>query len=182
MGLAKRIIPCLDVDGGRVVKGVNSSRSVTRAIRWRWLAATTSRAPTRSPFSTSRRQLRRPRDHGLHVVEEVAQPGVHPADGGRRHPRGGRRAPLLNAGADKVAINYGGGANPDLFARAAERFGSPCIVVAIDAKRAWRSRASMPWRRGPGWEVFTHGGRPTPAWTRSHGPARWRRTAQARSC
>jgi cyclase len=147
MALAKRIIPCLDVDRGRVVKGVNfvglrdAGDPVEIARRYNEQGADELTFLDITASSDDRDLL-------LHVVESVAAQVFIPltVGGGVRKVEDVRR--LLNAGADKVSINTAAVQNPQLVADAAGRYGSQCIVVAIDAKRA-----------GDRWEVFTHGGR-----------------------
>ena len=147
--LAKRIIPCLDVTSGRVVKGVNfvelrdAGDPVEIARRYDEQGADELTFLDITASSDDR-------DLILHVIEEVAAQVFIPltVGGGVRKVEDMRR--LLNAGADKVSINTSAVTNPALVAEAAGRYGAQCIVVAIDAKR----RAD-----GGGWEVFTHGGR-----------------------
>ncbi len=148
MGLAKRIIPCLDVTAGRVVKGVNfvglrdAGDPVEIARRYDREGADEL---TFLDITASSDQ----RDLILHIIEAVAAEVFIPltVGGGVREVNDVRR--LLNAGADKVSINTTAVTNPQVVADAAARFGSQCIVVAIDAKQC-----------APGkWEVFTHGGR-----------------------
>ena len=147
MGLAKRIIPCLDVTSGRVVKGVNfvelrdAGDPVEIARRYDEQGADELTFLDITASSDDR-------DLILHVIEEVAAQVFIPltVGGGVRKVEDVRR--LLNAGADKVSINTSAVQNPQLVQDAADRYGSQCIVVAIDAKRS-----------GEGWEVFTHGGR-----------------------
>ena len=151
MGLAKRIIPCLDVTSGRVVKGVNfvglrdAGDPVEIARRYDEQGADEL---TFLDITASSDQ----RDIILHIIEEVAAQVFIPltVGGGVRKVDDVRR--LLNAGADKVSINTSAVQNPQLVADAAAKFGSQCIVVAIDAKQV----AAGP---HPRWEVFTHGGR-----------------------
>src|SRR5437667_10519185 len=147
MPLAKRVIPCLDVTAGRVVKGVNfvdlrdAGDPVEIAARYDgegadelcFLDITASSAE---------------RDIRLHVIEAVASRVFIPltVGGGVRKVEDVRR--LLNAGADKVSINTAAVQNPDLVREASSIVGCQCIVVAIDAKK-----------NGASWEVFTHGGR-----------------------
>jgi cyclase len=152
MGLAKRIIPCLDVDNGRVVKGVNfvdirdAGDPVEIAMRYNeqgadevcFLDITASHEG---------------RDTTVHTVEKIAEHVFIPLTVG-----GGIRSvddirTMLNAGADKVSINTAAIHNPELVRESAQRFGSQCIVVAIDAKRV----ADVDGQ--PRWEIFTHGGR-----------------------
>jgi imidazole glycerol-phosphate synthase subunit HisF len=147
MGLAKRIIPCLDVTSGRVVKGVNfvelrdAGDPVEIARRYDEQGADELTFLDITASSDDR-------DLILHVIEEVAAQVFIPltVGGGVRKVEDVRR--LLNAGADKVSINTSAVQNPQLVQDAADRYGSQCIVVAIDAKRS-----------GDRWEVFTHGGR-----------------------
>jgi cyclase len=152
MGLAKRIIPCLDVDAGRVVKGVrfvdirDAGDPVEVARRYDEQGADEI---TFLDITASSDQ----RDTMVHVVEQVAGEVFIPltVGGGIREVADIRR--MLNAGADKVGINTAAVFNPEFVREAAERFGSQCIVVAIDAKQT--SVAGEPQR----WEIFTHGGR-----------------------
>jgi cyclase len=152
MGLAKRIIPCLDVDAGRVVKGVqfvdirDAGDPVEVARRY---DAEGADEITFLDITASSDQ----RETMVHVVEEVAGEVFIPltVGGGIREVGDIRR--MLNAGADKVGINTAAVFNPEFVREAAGRFGSQCIVVAIDAKRA--STEGEPLR----WEIFTHGGR-----------------------
>lgn len=147
MGLAKRIIPCLDVTDGRVVKGVNflelrdAGDPVKIARRYDDQGADELTFLDITASSDNRGLI-------LHIIEEVASQVFIPltVGGGVREVEDVRR--LLNAGADKVSINTSAVLNPQLVADAAGRFGSQCIVVAIDAKQV-----------GDHWEVFTHGGR-----------------------
>src|SRR5574343_218125 len=150
--LAKRIIPCLDVNAGRVVKGVNfvelrdAGDPVEVARRYDEQGADEITFLDITASSDDRNII-------LHVVEQVAEQVFIPltVGGGVRCVDDVRR--LLNAGADKVSINTAAVTNPQLVADAAARFGSQCIVVAIDAKRV--SADGEPLR----WHVFTHGGR-----------------------
>lgn len=145
--LAKRIIPCLDVTAGRVVKGVNfvelkdAGDPVEIAKRYNDEGADELTFLDITASSDER-------DLILHIIEAVAEQVFIPltVGGGVRKVEDVRR--LLNAGADKVGINTAAVTNPQLVADAAGYFGSQCIVVAIDAKRV-----------GDHWEIFTHGGR-----------------------
>ena len=147
--LAKRIIPCLDVTAGRVVKGINfvslrdAGDPVEIARRYDGEGADEL---TFLDITASSDQ----RDIILHVIESVAEQVFIPltVGGGVRRVEDVRR--LLNAGADKVSINTAAVNDPQLVAAATGRYGSQCIVVAIDARRR---------RDAPGWEVDTHGGR-----------------------
>jgi len=152
MGLAKRIIPCLDVDNGRVVKGVNfvdirdAGDPVEVAKRYNEQGADEI---TFLDITASHEG----RDTTVHTVEHIAAEVFIPltVGGGIREVEDIRR--MLNAGADKVGINTAAIHNPDFVKEAADRFGSQCIVVAIDAKQV--SEEGQPLR----WEIFTHGGR-----------------------
>ena len=152
MGLAKRIIPCLDVDNGRVVKGVqfveirDAGDPVEAARRYDEQGADELTFLDITASSDNR-------DTIVHVVEEVASTVFIPltVGGGIRKVEDVRT--LLNAGADKVAINTAAIFNPEFVGEAAARFGSQCIVVAIDAKQVSAEGEE------PRWEIFTHGGR-----------------------
>jgi cyclase len=152
MGLAKRIIPCLDVDNGRVVKGVqfvdirDAGDPVEIARRYNDEGADEITFLDITASSDERETM-------VHVVEEVASQVFIPltVGGGIRSVEDVRR--MLNAGADKVAINTAAIFNPGFVKEASETFGNQCIVVAIDAKRV--SAPDEPLR----WEIFTHGGR-----------------------
>jgi cyclase len=152
VGLAKRIIPCLDVDNGRVVKGVNfvdirdAGDPVEVAKRYNQQGADEI---TFLDITATHEG----RDTTIHTVENIASEVFIPltVGGGIRSVEDIRT--MLNAGADKVGINSAAINNPDLIKIAAERFGSQCIVVAIDAKQV--STEGQPLR----WEIFTHGGR-----------------------
>jgi cyclase len=152
MGLAKRISPCLDVENGRVVKGVNfvdirdAGDPVEIAMRYNeqgadevcFLDITASHEG---------------RETTVHTVEQIAEHVFIPltVGGGIRSIEDIRT--MLNAGADKVSINTAAIHNPELVRESAQRFGSQCIVVAIDAKRVDDVDGL------PRWEIFTHGGR-----------------------
>lgn len=150
--LAKRIIPCLDVTNGRVVKGVNfvelrdAGDPVEIARRYDEQGADELTFLDITATSDGR-------DLILGIIEQVAAQVFIPltVGGGVRAVEDVRR--LLNAGADKISMNSSAVANPDLVSDATGRYGSQCIVVAIDAKCV--SAAGEPKR----WEVFTHGGR-----------------------
>ena len=154
--LAKRIIPCLDVASGRVVKGVNfvdlrdAGDPVEIARRYDEQGADEITFLDITASSDDR-------DLILHVIEEVAAQVFIPltVGGGVRRVEDVRR--LLNAGADKVSINTAAVHNPQLIADASGRYGAQCIVVAIDAKCA--DSGADPKGAASGWEVFTHGGR-----------------------
>ena len=153
--LAKRIIPCLDVTGGRVVKGVNfvelrdAGDPVEVAARYNDQGADELTFLDITATSDAR-------DVILHVIEAVASQVFIPltVGGGVRTVEDVRR--LLNAGADKVSFNSAAIANPQVIQDAACKYGSQCIVVAIDAKRR---QGSDEQQRGPGWDVYSHGGR-----------------------
>ena len=152
MSLAKRIIPCLDVDNGRVVKGVkfvnirDAGDPVEVARRYDREGADEITFLDITATSDNRETL-------VHVVEKVASEVFIPltVGGGIRELDDIRR--MLNAGADKVGINSAAVFRPDFVKEAAERFGSQCIVVAIDAKKVSSSDEESRW------EIFTHGGR-----------------------
>lgn len=152
MGLAKRIIPCLDVDNGRVVKGVkfvdirDAGDPVEIAKRYNLEGADEL---TFLDITATHQG----RDTTVHTVEKIASEVFIPLTVG-----GGIRTVddirlMLNAGADKVSINSAAVFNPDFVKAASDRFGAQCIVVAIDAKKVSGEGES------PRWEIFTHGGR-----------------------
>ncbi|HNE72419.1 MAG TPA: imidazole glycerol phosphate synthase subunit HisF [Giesbergeria sp.] len=160
--LAKRIIPCLDVTGGRVVKGVNfvelrdAGDPVEIAARYNAQGADELTFLDITATSDDR-------DLILHIIEAVASQVFIPltVGGGVRTVDDVRR--LLNAGADKTSFNSAAIANPDVISQASAKYGAQCIVVAIDAKR----RSAEEQTRigadgqpvGAGWDVFSHGGR-----------------------
>ena len=160
--LAKRIIPCLDVTGGRVVKGVNfvelrdAGDPVEIAARYNDQGADELTFLDITATSDAR-------DVILHIIEAVASQVFIPltVGGGVRNVEDVRR--LLNAGADKTSFNSAAIANPQVIRDASAKYGAQCIVVAIDAKR----RNAQDEQRiganglpmGPGWDVFSHGGR-----------------------
>ncbi len=151
MGLAKRIIPCLDVDNGRVVKGVNfvgirdAGDPVEVARRYDEQGADEITFLDITASSDNR-------DTMLHVVEQVAEQVFIPltVGGGIREVDDIRR--MLNAGADKISINTAAVNRPEFVCEASKKFGSQCIVVAVDAKQVND-------KESPRWEIFTHGGR-----------------------
>jgi len=153
--LAKRIIPCLDVAGGRVVKGVNfvalrdAGDPVEIAARYNAQGADELTFLDITATSDGR-------DLTLHMIESVASQVFIPltVGGGVRTVEDVRR--LLNAGADKTSFNSAAIANPDVINDASAKYGSQCIVVAIDAKRRGGDELAL---RGPGWDVYSHGGR-----------------------
>jgi imidazole glycerol-phosphate synthase subunit HisF len=153
--LAKRIIPCLDVTGGRVVKGVNfvelrdAGDPVAIAARYNEQGADELTFLDITATSDGR-------DLILHIIEAVASQVFIPltVGGGVRTVDDVRR--LLNAGADKVSFNSAAVANPQVIRDASAKYGAQCIVVAIDAKKR---RGDDLAARGPGWDVYTHGGR-----------------------
>ena len=160
--LAKRIIPCLDVTAGRVVKGVNfvelrdAGDPVEIAARYNAQGADELTFLDITATSDGR-------DVILHIIEAVASQVFIPltVGGGVRTVQDVRR--LLNAGADKTSFNSAAIANPQVIRDASDKYGSQCIVVAIDAKR----RSAEDEQRtgangspvGPGWDVYSHGGR-----------------------
>ncbi|MGB0721743.1 MAG: imidazole glycerol phosphate synthase subunit HisF [Gammaproteobacteria bacterium] len=152
MALAKRIIPCLDVDAGRVVKGVqfvdirDAGDPVEVARRYDREGADEITFLDITASSDERETM-------VHVVEQVAGEVFIPltVGGGIRTVDDIRR--MLNAGADKVGINTAAVFRPEFVQEAAERFGSQCIVVSIDAKSVHGEGEE------PRWEIFTHGGR-----------------------
>ena len=160
--LAKRIIPCLDVTGGRVVKGVNfvglrdAGDPVEIAARYNAQGADELTFLDITATSDGR-------DLILHIIESVASEVFIPltVGGGVRSVQDVRR--LLNAGADKVSFNSAAIANPQLIRDASAKYGAQCIVVAIDAKRrtpADEERIDAEGQVvGAGWDVFSHGGR-----------------------
>jgi cyclase len=153
--LAKRIIPCLDVTGGRVVKGVNfvelrdAGDPVEIAARYNEQGADELTFLDITATSDGR-------DLILHIIEAVASQVFIPltVGGGVRTVADVRR--LLNAGADKTSFNSAAIADPDVIVAASAKYGAQCIVVAIDAKRRSAEDAAT---RGPGWDVYSHGGR-----------------------
>ena len=160
--LAKRIIPCLDVTGGRVVKGVNfvnlrdAGDPVEIAARYNDQGADELTFLDITATSDER-------DLILHIIEAVASQVFIPltVGGGVRTVEDVRR--LLNAGADKTSFNSAAIANPLIIKEVSGRYGSQCIVVAIDAKRrtpADEVRLGLDAKpMGPGWDVYSHGGR-----------------------
>ncbi len=160
--LAKRIIPCLDVTGGRVVKGVNfvelrdAGDPVEIAARYNAQGADELTFLDITATSDGR-------DLILHIIEAVASQVFIPltVGGGVRTVEDVRR--LLNAGADKTSFNSAAIANPDVINAASAKYGAQCIVVAIDAKRRSEEDAQRIGANGqpvgPGWDVYSHGGR-----------------------
>jgi cyclase len=153
--LAKRIIPCLDVTGGRVVKGVNflelrdAGDPVEIAARYNEQGADEITFLDITATSDERGLI-------LPIIEAVASQVFIPltVGGGVRTVEDVRR--LLNAGADKTSFNSAAIAKPDVIDAASGKYGAQCIVVAIDAKRRSGEEEA---KRGPGWDVFSHGGR-----------------------
>ncbi|MGI9250368.1 MAG: imidazole glycerol phosphate synthase subunit HisF [Pseudohongiellaceae bacterium] len=159
MSVAKRIIPCLDCDNGRVVKGVkftnirDAGDPVEVSRRYCEMGADEI---TFLDISASHEN----RDTTVHTVEAIAGQVFIPltVGGGIRTLEDIRT--LLNAGADKVAINTAAVKNPEFVRQAAESFGSQCIVVAVDARRVSNNKKSATTKdTPPRWEIFTHGGR-----------------------
>jgi len=160
--LAKRIIPCLDVTAGRVVKGVNfvelrdAGDPVEIAARYNAQGADELTFLDITATSDER-------DVILHIIEAVASQVFIPltVGGGVRTVEDVRR--LLNAGADKTSFNSAAIANPQVIRDASDKYGSQCIVVAIDAKRRSAEEEQRTGANGlpvgPGWDVFSHGGR-----------------------
>lgn len=152
MGLAKRIIPCLDVDNGRVVKGINfvdirdAGDPVEVAARYNREGADEITFLDITASSDNRETT-------IHMVEAIASEVFIPltVGGGIRKVEDIRT--MLNAGADKVAINTAAIHNPELVREASEYYGSQCIVVAIDAKKVSKEGEK------DRWDIFTHGGR-----------------------
>ena len=153
--LAKRIIPCLDVTGGRVVKGVNfvelrdAGDPVEIAARYNEQGADELTFLDITATSDNRGLI-------LHMIEAVASQVFIPltVGGGVRTVDDVRR--LLNSGADKTSFNSAAIANPQVIEDASAKYGAQCIVVAIDAKKRSGEDAM---RLGPGWDVYSHGGR-----------------------
>jgi imidazole glycerol-phosphate synthase subunit HisF len=156
--LAKRIIPCLDVTGGRVVKGVNfvelrdAGDPVEIAARYNEQGADELTFLDITATSDGR-------DLILHIIEAVASQVFIPltVGGGVRTVADVRR--LLNAGADKVSFNSAAVADPQVIRDASDKYGAQCIVVAIDAKRRVDAEGRPLAGQGSGWDVYTHGGR-----------------------
>ncbi len=153
--LAKRIIPCLDVTGGRVVKGINfvelrdAGDPVEIAARYNLQGADELTFLDITATSDGR-------DLILPIIEAVASQVFIPltVGGGVRTVADVRR--LLNAGADKVSFNSAAITNPQVIEEASQKYGAQAIVVAIDAKRRSAEDEAV---RGPGWDVYSHGGR-----------------------
>jgi cyclase len=160
MALAKRIIPCLDVNAGRVVKGVNfvelRDAGDPVEIARRYDAAGADELTFLDITASSDE-----RDLILPIIEAVASQVFIPltVGGGVRAVSDVRR--LLNAGADKISMNSAAVSNPQLVRDAADKYGSQCIVVALDAKRVAGLPGTPSAGAAPRWEVFTHGGRKT---------------------
>jgi cyclase len=151
MGLAKRIIPCLDVDQGRVVKGVQFVDIIDAGDPVE-IARQYDRAGADELTFLDITASHEARETTLDVVEKIAGEVFIPLTvGGGVRTLSDIRA-LLNAGADKVAINTAAVFDPDFVQKASDRFGAQCIVVAIDAKQVATGDQ-------PRWEIFTHGGR-----------------------
>src|SRR5690349_9361498 len=156
--LTRRIIPCLDVKDGRVVKGVNfiglrdAGDPVEVAQRY---DAEGADEVTFLDITASHERRKIILDVVARTADTVFMPLT--VGGGVRELQDVRD--LLNAGADKVSINTAAVQNPDFVRAAAEKFGSQCIVVAIDAKRGDVPKPSSPQALSPHWQVFIHGGR-----------------------
>ena len=155
MPLAKRVIPCLDVHAGRVVKGVKFVDIIDAGDPIE-IAARYDREGADELTFLDITASAHERTTMVQVVEQVASQVFIPltVGGGIRSVADVRR--MLNAGADKVSVNTAAVHEPELVAAAAGRFGAQCIVVAIDAKRIADDECGE-----PRWEVFTHGGRRT---------------------
>jgi imidazole glycerol-phosphate synthase subunit HisF len=151
MGLAKRIIPCLDVRDGRVVKGIrfvelrDAGDPVEQAVRY-------DRERADELVFLDITASHEGRSSMLEVIRRTAESVFIPFTVGGGVASVGDFLALLGAGADKVAVNTAALRTPELISDAAERFGSQCVVVAADARRR---------PAGEGWEIFTHGGRTT---------------------
>jgi cyclase len=187
--LAKRIIPCLDVTGGRVVKGVNFVELRDAGDPVEIAARYNDAGRRRAHLPGHHRHQRRPRPDPAHHRGR-GQPGVHSSDGRRRGAhRRGRAPPAQRRCADKTSFNSAAIANPAGDQRdASAKYGAQCIVVAIDAKRRFGRRRATPGRQRParaceGWDVYSHGGRKNTgldavAWATADGAI----SAPARSC
>ena len=160
MGLAKRIIPCLDVHDGRVVKGVQfvDIRDAGDPVE---IAKKYDEAGADEITFLDITASHEGRDTTIHMVEAIADQVFIPltVGGGIRSAKDVRA--MLNAGADKVAVNSASIHNPGLINELCEEFGSQCIVIAIDAKQVSQDP--------PKWEIFTHGGRNPTGIMRSNG-------------
>jgi cyclase len=175
MPLAKRIIPCLDVDNGRVVKGVkfldirDAGDPVEIAKRYNQEGADEI---TFLDITASHQE----RDTTVHTVEKIAAEVFIPltVGGGIRVIDDIRR--MLNAGADKVSINSAAVFNPDFVKAASDRFGAQCIVVAIDAKRVSADDEL------PRWEILPMAGVSQPVLMRWSGQRAWRNLVRVRFC
>ncbi|EUA72261.1 imidazole glycerol phosphate synthase subunit hisF [Mycobacteroides abscessus subsp. bolletii 1513] len=177
MSVATRVIACLDVDDGRVVKGVNFENLRDAGDPVELAAAYDAEGVDELTFldvtaSSSGRATM------LDVVRRTAEQVFIPLTVG-----GGVRSVddvnvLLRAGADKVGVNTAAIARPELLAELAQRFGSQCIVLSVDARRVREGDTPTP----SGWEVTTHGGRRAPASTRLNGQVVEQNWAWGRSC
>ena len=150
MSLAKRIIPCLDVDNGRVVKGVNFVDIVDAGDPVEQAKIYNDQGADELCFLDIT-ATHEGRDPIIHMVEEVANEVFIPLTVGGGISEISHIRNLLNAGTDKVSINSAAVKNPDFVKEASDKCGSQCIVVAIDAKAKEDG--------SDGWEIFTHGGR-----------------------
>jgi imidazole glycerol-phosphate synthase subunit HisF len=146
-GVAVRVIPCLDVDGGRVVKGVNFRELLDAGDPVELAAVYDSEGADELTFLDITASSGG-RDTMYDVVRRTAEQVFIPLTVGGGVRRVADVDRLLRAGADKVSLNTAAVARPELLAEAADRFGSQCVVLSVDARRA-----------GQGWEVTTHGGR-----------------------
>lgn len=163
--LAKRILPCLDVKAGRVVKGVNfvDLRDAGDPVE---LAQAYNEAGADELVFLDITATHEDRDIIIDVVYQTAEQVFIPLTVGGGISSLETIKKLLRAGADKVSINSAAVKRPEFVQEASDRFGSQCIVVAIDARR--RQDPS-----NPGWDVYVRGGERIPGWMRSHGPKKW---------
>ncbi len=173
---AKRVIPCLDVDRGRVVKGTNFLNLRDAGDPVAVAARVRGRRGRRAGLPRHHRQPRGPRDHARRRPPHGGS-RLHAADRRRRHPHASTTsAPCSNAGADKVSINSAACRDPEFVRQAARRFGSQCIVVNIDPKRVHAATAAR-----CGKSTSTAAGS-APASRPSPGPARSSSSGPAKSC
>ena len=172
----KRVIPCLDVDGGRVVKGTGFVDLRDAGDPSSWRSATTRPAPTSSSSSTSRRRTDK-RDTVVELARRTADDVFIPftIGGGIRSVEDAQA--VLDAGADKVSVNSAAVARPELIDELAEQFGAQCVVLAIDAKRRARGRCGPPAGRSSSPAAARR-----PAATPSSGRARASSAGRGRSC
>ena len=174
VSLAVRVIPCLDVDAGRVVKGVNFEGLRDAGDPVELARGYDAEGADELTFLDVTASLGRARDD-LRRRRRTAR-GVHPADRRRRSATVDDVDRLLRAGADKVGVNTAAIARPDLIAEIADRFGSQVLVLSVDARRC------RPAQHPSGFEVTTHGGRRAPGSTPSTGRGGRPSWAPGRSC